>query len=416
MRITAAFTTASLIAGATLAAATIVNSNTAARAETVARGQSETEIEQLVRRHVQPMLIAAGGMAVALHIDGRTLYFNYGMADVAHKTPITSDSLFNLASVGKAFIATLLAQAVKQGEVSLDDPVAKYVTELQQGGDIRKVTLGELASHTSGLTRTPQQYEPSHRGPYTLPDFIRYLNAWQADEAHQPGKQNIYSNTGFVLLSLALQRRFNTPIAQLMETRLLAPLGMTSTALPVPRANARGQLAPELRRRAVQGYNSDAQPVGEPGQQQGMFNWPGTGQMYSSARDMARFLAANLGALPEHRELEAAMALAQQGVFSVGPRFTQALAWQRVKNDGLELVDKNGGLNNTATRSGGSASSSSPTAAASRRPASAARSCSRSRAAPRWRASAAIRGIESLTEPRVTCVTRELDPRVHRSS
>jgi CubicO group peptidase (beta-lactamase class C family) len=45
-----------------------------------------------------------------------------------------------------------------------------------------------------------------------------------------------------------------------METRLLAPLGMTSTALPVPRANARGQLAPELRRRAVQGYNSDAQP------------------------------------------------------------------------------------------------------------------------------------------------------------
>jgi CubicO group peptidase (beta-lactamase class C family) len=235
MRITAAFTTASLIAGATLAAATIVNSNTAARAETVARGQSEAEIEQLVRRHVQPMLIAAGGMAVALSIDGRTLLFNYGMADVARKTPITSDSLFNLASVGKAFIATLLAQAVKQGEVSLDDPVAKYVTELQQGGDIRKVTLGQLASHTSGLTRTPQQYEPSHRGQYTLPDFIRYLNAWQADEAHQPGKQDIYSNTGFVLLALALQRRFNTPIAQLMESRLLAPLGMTSTALPVPR-------------------------------------------------------------------------------------------------------------------------------------------------------------------------------------
>jgi beta-lactamase class C len=299
----------------------------------------------VVRRHVQPMLIAAGGMAVALHIDGRTLFFNYGMADVARKTPIASDSLFNLASVGKAFIATLLAQAVKQGEVSLDDPVAKYVTELQQG-EIRKVTLGQLASHTSGLTRTPQQYE--HRGPYKLPDFIRYLNAWQADAAHQPGQQDIYSNTGFVLLSLALQRRFNTPIAQLMETRLLAPLGMTSTALPVPRANARGQLAPDLRRRAVQGYNSDAQPVGEPGNQQGIFNWPGTGQMYSSARDMARFLAANLGALPNN-PLQEAMALAQQGAFTVGPRFTQALAWQRVTNGDLVMVDKNGGLNNTAT-------------------------------------------------------------------
>jgi beta-lactamase class C len=349
MRITAAFTTASLIACTTLAATTtvIVNSNTAARAESVARAESEAEIEQLVRRHVQPMLIAAGGMAVALSIDGRTLFFNYGMADVARKTPITSDSLFNLASVGKAFIATLLAQAVKQGEVSLDDPVAKYVTELQQGGDIRKVTLGQLASHTSGLTRTPQQYE--HRGPYTLPDFIRYLNAWQADEAHQPGKQNIYSNTGFVLLSLALQRRFKEPIAQLMESRVLAPLGMTSTALPVPRADARGQLAPELRRRAVQGYNSDAQPVGEPGQQQGIFNWPGTGQMYSSARDMARFLAANLGALPDNAPLRDAMAFAQQGMFTVGPRFTQALAWQRVSSGDRVIVDKNGGLNNTAT-------------------------------------------------------------------
>jgi beta-lactamase class C len=339
MRRTAAFTTAAL-AVCLAAAATITSATTASRA------QSDAEIEQVVRRHVQPMLIAAGGMAVALHIDGRTLFFNYGMADVARKTPITSDSLFNLASVGKVFIATLLAQAVKQGEVSLDDPVAKYVTDLQQG-EIRKVTLGQLASHTSGLTRTPQQYE--HRGPYKLADFIRYLNAWEADAAHTPGKQDIYSNTGFVLLSLALQRRFNTPIAQLMETRLLAPLGMTSTALPEPRANARGQLAPELRRRAVQGYNSDAQPVGEPGNQQGMFNWPGTGQMYSSARDMARFLAANLGALPDNAPLQAAMALAQQGAFTVGPRFTQGLAWQRVKNDGLELVDKNGGLNNTAT-------------------------------------------------------------------
>jgi beta-lactamase class C len=349
MRFTAALMKASLLACATLAAATtaVITTGTTVRAQT--RADSDAEIEQIVRRQVQPMLIPAGGMAVALNLDGRTLFFNYGPADVAHKTPITSDSLFNLAPVGKAFIATLLAQAVKQGEVSLDDPVAKYVTELQQGGDIRKVTLGMLATHTSGLTRTPQQYEPKHRGPYRLPDFIRYLNSWQADEAHQPGKQDIYSNTGFALLALALQRRFDTPFAQLMETRLLAPLGMTSTALPVPRGNARGQLAPELRRRAVQGYNSDAQPVGEPGNEQGTFNWPGTGQIYSSARDMARFLAANLGAMPDNAPLQEAMAFAQQGAFAVNPRFTQALAWQRVKNDGLEIVDKNGGLNNTST-------------------------------------------------------------------
>jgi beta-lactamase class C len=299
MRVMAAAVMTAALAAATLPAAT------AARAD-------DAEVERIVRQHVQPMLIAAGGMAVAVHMDGRTLFFNYGMADVARKEPITSDVLFNLASVTKAFLATLLAQAVKRGEVALEDPVAKYVTELQQGGDIHKVTLGELASHTSGLTRVPQQYEPWHRGPYKLPDFIRYLNSWKADDAHQPGKQEIYSNTGFFLLSLALQRRFNTPIAKLMEARVLAPLGMSSTVWPVPTANGRGQLAPAFKRRAVQGYNADARPVGEPGNQQGVFQWPGTGQMYSSARDMAVFLAANLDALPDHRPLEEAMALARR--------------------------------------------------------------------------------------------------------
>src|SRR5260221_2653627 len=290
---------------------------TAARAD-------DAEVEQIVRQHVQPMLIAAGGMAVAVHLEGRTLFFNYGMADVARKEPITSDVLFNLASVTKVFLSTLLAQAVKRGEVALEDPVAKYVTELQQGGDIRKVTLGELASHTSGLTRLPQQYEPWHRGSYKVSDFIRYLNSWKADDAHQPGKQEIYSNTGFFLLALALQRRFNTPIAKLMEARVLAPLGMSSTVWPVPTANGRGQLAPAFKRRAVQGYNADAKPVGEPRNQQGVFQWPGTGQMYSSARDMAVFLAANLGVLPDHRPLEEGMAFAQTGMFTVHPRFTPA--------------------------------------------------------------------------------------------
>ena len=336
MRVMAAAVTAAALVAASMPAAT------AARAD-------DAEVEQIVRRHVQPMLIAAGGMAVVVHIDDRTLFFNYGLADVARKEPITSDVLFNLASVTKVFLATLLAQAVKQGEVALEDPVAKYVTELQQGGDIRNVTLGELATHTSGLTRVPQQYEPAHRGPYKLSDFIRYLNSWKADEAHMPGKQEIYSNTGLFLLSLALQRRFDTPIAKLLEARLTAPLAMSSTVMPVPTANGRGQLAGAFRRRAVQGYNFDAQPVGAPGNQQGPFNWPGTGQLYSSARDMAVFLAANLGVLPEHRPLQEAMALAQTGMFTVTPRFTQALAWQVVRNGDITFVDKNGGLSNTAT-------------------------------------------------------------------
>src|SRR5262249_56039937 len=65
--------------------------------------------------------------------------------------------------------------------------------------------------------------------------------------------------------------------------------------------------------------------------------------------DRAEFRGGNLGGLPDNRPLQEAMALAQQGVFTVNERFTQALAWQVVRNGDITLVDKNGGLSNTAT-------------------------------------------------------------------
>src|SRR5216110_1815994 len=116
--------------------------------------RAQINIEQIVRQKVQPILPKngqGGGVAVAVWVNGKTSFFNYGMADNAQNRPVTADSIFNLGSVGKVFATTLLAQTVKQGELSLDDPVAKYVTELQRGGDVRRITLGELASHSSGL-------------------------------------------------------------------------------------------------------------------------------------------------------------------------------------------------------------------------------------------------------------------------
>jgi beta-lactamase class C len=299
-------------------------------------------VEQIVTQKIQPILPkgAGGGVAVAVRMEGKTSFFNYGMADDAQNRPVTADSIFNLGSVGKVFATTLLAQAVKQGELSLDDPVAKYVTELQRGGDIRRITLGQLASHTSGLPRVPQQYETWHRGRYTWPDFVRFLNSWKADPKHEPGQQYLYSNAAMVLLRVALERRFNTRFAALMHQRLTGPLGMTSTALPLPR---------DLLGRAVQGYGSTGRPIGRPGMEGGTFKWPGSGQIYSSSRDMATFLAANLGELPDHRPIDNAMALAQQPVFTVGPRLKLGLAWQNVTAGNFTIIDKNGGLPNTST-------------------------------------------------------------------
>jgi len=304
---------------------------------------AQVNIEQIVKEKVQPILPKngeGGGVAVAVRISGKTSFFNYGMADNAQNRPVTADSIFNLGSVGKVFATTLLAQAVKNGQLSLDDPVAKYVTELQRGGDIRRITLGELASHSSGLPNRPQEYETWHKGRYTWPDFVRFLNSWKASPNHQPGQQYLYSDAAMVLLRVALERRFNTRFAVLMHQRLTGPLGMTSTALPLPR---------DLLGRAVQGYNPSGRSLGRPGMEGGTFQWPGSGQIYSSSRDMATFLAANLGELPGHGPIENAMAFAHQGVFTVSPRLTIGLAWQIVSAGNFTIIDKNGGLNNTST-------------------------------------------------------------------
>jgi beta-lactamase class C len=304
---------------------------------------AQVNIEQIVAQKIQPILAkngSGGGVAVAVRMDGKTSFFNYGMADNAQNRSVTPDSIFNLGSVGKVFATTLLAQAVKQGELSLDDPVRKYVTELQGGGDIRRITLGQLASHTSGLPRVPQQYETWHKGRYTWPDFVRFLNSWKAGPNHEPGQQYLYSNAAMVLLRVALERRFNTRFAALMHQRLTGPLGMTSTALPLPR---------DLLGRAVQGYGPQGRPIGRPGMEGGTFQWPGSGQVYSSSRDMATFLAANLGDLPGHGPIENAMAFARQPVFTVGPHLKLGLAWQNVPAGNFTIIDKNGGLNNTST-------------------------------------------------------------------
>jgi beta-lactamase class C len=318
---------------------------------TLAHAQTDGEVQQVVTRYVRAILPAngAGGVAVAMRIDGRTVFFNYGWADQVNERPVTADTLFNLGSLRKVFETTVLAQAVQSGAISLDEPVADLVTELRPGGDIRRVTVGQLATHTSGLL-LPQDHPPWPDWGYTLSEFIRTLNEWEADFDHQPGEQQIYTHAGFVLLALALERRLGRPIDELINDRILRPLDMNSTTLPRRADTDRGQLSPEHRRRAVQGYGEDGEPIGVPGDQQGYYRWPGTSQMYSSARDLAVFLTANMGELAIEQTLDDAMTLAHQGVFAMSPHNVQALAWEISHGAGEPtIVEKYGGLNNAAS-------------------------------------------------------------------
>jgi beta-lactamase class C len=258
---------------------------------------------------------------------------------------ITSDTLFNLASIGKTFDVTLLSMAVLQGELSLDDTVGKYVPELQDT-DAGNLRLDHLVSYTSGLS-LPQDLPPWPDVFYDLPKFMQYLKTWKTPDDLEPGKTYIYSHAVYMLLHIVLERRFGMPYAELLKERLLDPLDLSSTTLPTHR-NAVAQLPPELMRRVVQNHDENGRRVGKPGNVQSFYHWPGTGQMFSSARDMATFLAVQLGEVNEPAILPEAVALAHKPIAANPPNFLQAMAWE-VRKGALTIVDKNGALDNTSS-------------------------------------------------------------------
>jgi beta-lactamase class C len=332
------------VLGATLVPSVLIGAATRATANST----MDSEAERIVSRDIQPMVAAdgGGGVAAAIHIGGHTLFLNEGFADRNNERSITSDSLFNVASVRKPFEATLVAQGVLRGELSLDDLVSKYVGELQ-GEYIRRVTIGELATHTSGLL-LPTDHPPWPNDSYSFARFVDTLNAWTPQNGEQPGKQRIYTHAGYILLQVALERRYGMPIGALIERRILKPLGMNSTLVPQRGPDNRAIMGAQFMHRTVQGYSVDGKPIGPPGNQQSYYDFSGTGQMFSSARDLAVLMAASLGEAPIDSQLRNALAMTQREAFRVDAQYAQAMAWEINNMRGPAIVDKPGGLNNAS--------------------------------------------------------------------
>ena len=333
-----------LMRSAVLAALVLVGSAGACYAIT------EADIRRIVAAEIDAALTAAtrdAGAAVAVRANGQTFFFNFGWADRARKAPVTPDSLFNLGSVSKVFDTTLLSLAVMRGEVALDDPVAKYIPKLRGAGGISAVTLGQLATFTSGFT-LPQDHPPWPPAHYTWRKFVRELKAWKRDPSFEPGKHYVYSHAGFLLLHVALERRFGTSYSALLNERLLRRLGLSATALPRRGKNSVALPQSMPQGRAVQGYAGDGKPIGRPGNVQGYYHWPGTAQMFSSARDLAKFLTLQLGELPSDPALRDAIALSHRGVATIRDGVLQAQAWE-VHHGAETVIGKNGGLNNASS-------------------------------------------------------------------
>lgn len=168
------------------------------------------------------------GCAVGVTRDGAiVLSKGYGMADLEHDIAITRDTRFYLASVSKQFTAMAVVLLARDGKLSLDDSIRKWVPEVPAFA--AGIKLRHLLYHTSGLrdyfTLLAVSGWPSD-GPLTEAQFLSLIGR-QRGLNFRPGDEFLYSNTGYVLLSIVVRRASGTSLRDFASERIFKPLGMT---------------------------------------------------------------------------------------------------------------------------------------------------------------------------------------------
>lgn len=152
----------------------------------------------------------------------------YGMADLTHGIPITTETRFNVASASKQFTGFAIALLAKRGKLSLDDPVVRHLPSLPTFEDT--VTIRHLLSHTSG-------YRPAYGalalagqyGGFSREEAFKVVRR-QRELQFPPGTQKLYNSTGYILLAEIVEQVSGMPFPDWMQEHVLGPLGMENTA------------------------------------------------------------------------------------------------------------------------------------------------------------------------------------------
>jgi CubicO group peptidase (beta-lactamase class C family) len=198
----------------------------------VAPAASQTAFPDSVVRRIDGVFARypadAPGCALGVFQDGRiSLAKGYGLANVEYGVPITPQTPFIMGSVSKQFTAATIALLVEQGRLSLDDDVRRYVPELPDYG--KRVTIDNLVHHTSGIRDFWALYEAAGTrldDGYTVDDILT-LAARQKHLNFDPGAEYNYSNTGYVLLGVIVQRVTGKSLRQFAAEQIFTPLGMS---------------------------------------------------------------------------------------------------------------------------------------------------------------------------------------------
>jgi len=192
---------------------------------------SESDTAQVDKIFAQFDKPDSPGCALAVIKDSQIVYKRgYGMADLDHDIPIKPDTVFHVASVSKQFAAMAIMLLAKQGKLSLDDKVQKYITELREFD--QPITIRHLLHHTSGLR---DQWELLIMSGWRLSedvvrdeDILDLVSRMKALN-FAPGERYVYSNTGYTLAAQIVKRVSGQSLREFAEANIFKPLGMTRT-------------------------------------------------------------------------------------------------------------------------------------------------------------------------------------------
>ena len=265
-----------------------------------------SELQQKVASIVAKHLRRPSNYAVAVGIvtEDKSRSFGFGRLSDNQLAAPDENTVFEIGSITKVFTALLLAEAVRRGEVRLEDPAQKYLPEdvqLRSPRARREMTLEHLATHLSGLPRLPPGF--LHRvkdmsNPYASfreEDVFRALSRTRLKRS--PGTRFAYSNFGMGLLGHILARVARPSYEELVVERICRPLGMESSRIA---------LSPELQSRLAPGHTRRGKPTP---------NWDfptltGAGALRSSVHNMLLFLQANLA--PDRSPMPESLTMCQQ--------------------------------------------------------------------------------------------------------
>lgn len=170
------------------------------------------------------------GVSVAIVKDGKVIFKEgYGMANLEYNIPITSQTVFHVASVSKQFTTFAIYLLERQGKISLEDDIRKYIPEVPDFGT--PITVKHLCYHTSGLR---DQWGLLTLAGWRMDDVItkaqilKLVNK-QKELNFDPGSAFMYSNTGFTLLAEIVEKVSGKAFVEFIKENIFEPLGMNST-------------------------------------------------------------------------------------------------------------------------------------------------------------------------------------------